>query len=159
MHATPPPVSVHPTTPNFNPEALHDRQRLVCPSPRLGQQNGATLIYSDLFRFPRSLPICSDLRFLFSGRPDLFRFPRFLPICSDLRSLFSGRPRFVPISFRFLPICFQDKSEQIRTNRGNPFLSTPFASPRPRVCGKGFLWEEGFFSEGSFSSDFRALKV
>ena len=52
------------------------------------------------------------------GHPDLFRFS------SDLRSLFSGIPRSVPICsdfFRFVPICFQNKSEQIR--------ETPFADP------------------------------
>ena len=54
----------------------------------------------------------------------------FVPICSDLRSLFSG---FVPICsdlLRFLPICADLFSEQIRTNQGSPFLPTPFASPR-----------------------------
>ena len=56
------------------------------------------------------------------GHPDLFRFPRFLPICSNLRSLFSGMSRFVPICcdlLRFLPICSDLFSEQIRTNQGN----------------------------------------
>ena len=70
-------------------------------APDWGRQKGIT-------------PICSDL----------FRFPRFLPICSNLRSLFSGIPRFVPICsvfFRFVPICFQNKSEQIR--------ETPFCRP------------------------------
>ena len=64
--------------------------------------------------------------------PDLFRFPRFLPICSELRSMFSGIPRFVPICsdlLRFLPICSDLFSEQIRTDQGNPFLPTPFANP------------------------------
>ena len=49
--------------------------------------------------------------------PICFDLLRFLPICSDLRSLLSGMPRFVPIcsdSFRFVLICFQNKSEQIR---------------------------------------------
>ena len=61
------------------------------------------------------------------GHPDLFRFPSFLPICSDLRSLFSGIPRFVPICsallriLRFVLLCFQNKSEQIR--------ETPFCRP------------------------------
>ena len=36
-------------------------------------------------------------------------------ICSDL--------------LRFLPICSDLFSEQIRTNQGNPFLPTPFANP------------------------------
>ena len=57
----------------------------------------------NLFRFPRSLLICSDLRSLFRECPDLFRFDR---ISSDL----------------FRPV--------FRTNQGNPFLPTPFASPR-----------------------------
>ena len=68
------------------------------------------------------------------GHPDLFRFPRFLRICSDLRSLLSGIPRFVPIcSVRFALIssdCSDYKSEQIRTDQGNPFLPTPFVNPR-----------------------------
>ena len=66
------------------------------------------------------------------GHPDLFRFPRFLPICSDLRSLFSGILRFVPICsdlLRFLPICSDLFSEQ--TNKGNPFSADPFCkSPK-----------------------------
>ena len=68
---------------------------------------------------PRFVPICSDFPVFF----------RFVPICvflicSDLRSMFSGIPRFVPICsvfFRFVPICFQNKSEQIR--------ETPFCRP------------------------------
>ena len=55
--------------------------RGVLPSrsepPVWGHQKGVTPICSNLFRFPRFLPICSDLRSLFSG------IPRFLPICSD----------------------------------------------------------------------------
>ena len=69
--------------------------------PIWGQQKGVTPICSDLFRFARFLPICSDLRSLFSG------MPRFLPICSDL--------------LRFLPICSDLFSEQIR--------ETPFCRP------------------------------
>ena len=46
----------------------------------------------------RLTPICSDL----------LRFPRFLPICSDLRSLFSGIPRFVPICSDF----FRSETDQ-----------------------------------------------
>ena len=66
------------------------------------------------------------------GYPDLFRFPRFLPICSDLRSLFSGIPRFVPICsvfFRFVPICFQNKPEQIR--------ESPFCRPLLQIPDLG----------------------
>ena len=73
-----------------------------------GRQKGVTPVCSDLFRFPRFLPICSDFRSVFSG------IPRFAPICSDL--------------LRFLPICCFQK-EQFRTNQGNPFLPTPFANP------------------------------
>ena len=69
--------------------------------PIWGRQKGVSPICSDLFRFPRFLPICSDLRSLFSG------MPRFVPICSDL--------------LRFLQICFQNKSGQIR--------ETPFCRP------------------------------
>ena len=54
-----------------------------------GRQKGVTPICSDLFRFPRFLPICSDLRSSSSGS---------VPIWSDL--------------LRFVPICFQNKSEQ-----------------------------------------------
>ena len=86
--------------------------------PSWGRQKGVT-------------PIC----------PNLFRFPRFLPICSDLRSLFSEIPRFVPIFsvfFRFAPFSSDLSdlfSEQIRTNQGNPFLPTPFANPRQEMTG------------------------
>ena len=57
------------------------------------------------------------------GHPDLFRFPRFLPICSDLRFLFF---RGCPDLFRFAPFCFQNKSEQIReTPFCRPLLQIP----------------------------------
>ena len=58
----------------------------------------------------------------------------FVPIssvCSDVRSLFSGIRRLVLIYsdfVRFLPICCDYNSEQIRTNQGNPFLPTRFGS-------------------------------
>ena len=84
------------------------------------------------------------------GHPDLFRFPRFLPICSDLHSLFSGIPRFVPI-------CSDLFSEQIRTNQGNPFLTTPFASPRLGCCfdtPSGWNLESGFSQFWSILVDF-----
>ena len=48
---------------------------------------------------------------------------------SDLPSLFSGIPRFVPVCsvfFRFVPICFQNKSEQIRDPlSADPFCKSP----------------------------------
>ena len=46
---------------------------------------------------------------------------RFVPICSDASDLF----RFLAILLRFL----------FRTNKGNPFLPTTFASPRNRFRG------------------------
>ena len=126
--------------------------------PIWGRQKGVTPICSDLFRFPRFLPICSDLRSSQTSNPCFFRFPCFFCFLislaffvrfpflfqglegfreeknpSDLRSLFSGMPRFLPICsdlLRFVPICSDLSSEQIRTNQGNPFLPTPFASPR-----------------------------
>ena len=62
---------------------------------------------------PRFVPISP-----FSS--DLFRFALLVvgntPICSDL--------------LRFLPICSDLLTEQIRTNQGDPFLPTPFANPR-----------------------------
>ena len=63
--------------------------------------------------------------------PICFDFPvffRFVPI-----SLFSGRLRFVPSCsdfFRFVPICFQNKSEQIR--------ETPFCRPLLQVPDSSF---------------------
>ena len=60
------------------------------------------------------------------GYPDLFRFPRFLPICSDLRSLFSGMPRFVPICsdlFRFVFRANQNKSGKLLSS--DPFCKSP----------------------------------
>ena len=50
---------------------------------------------------------------------------------SDLRSLFLGTPPFVPICSyfcQFVPICFHNKSEEIR----DFFFADPFASPRIR---------------------------
>ena len=67
---------------------------------------------------------CRMAQFLGSpegGHPDLFRFPRFLPICPDLRSFFSGMPRFVPISADLF-------SEQIGTNQGIPPSADPFGN-------------------------------
>ena len=53
---------------------------------------------------------------------DLFRFPRFLPICSDL---FLGIPRFVLICSDL----FQNKSEQIwETPSCRPLLQVPTVS-------------------------------
>ena len=67
--------------------------------PIWGRQKGVTPICSGLFRFPRCLPICSNLRSLFSG------IPRFVLICS--------------VFFRFV----------FRTNQngsGKPLSADPF---------------------------------
>ena len=76
-------------------------------APDLGSAEGG---HPDLSKFVPISPFSSDL----------FRFVLLVfgntPICSDL--------------FRFLPICSDLLSEQIRTNQGNPFLPTPFANPR-----------------------------
>ena len=83
-------------------------------SPIWCRQKGVSSICSDLFRFPRFLPICVPC---FRECPDLFRF---VPICS--------------VFFRFVPICFQNKSEQIR--------ETPFCRPLlqvPENSGVNFL--------------------
>ena len=66
------------------------------------------------------------------GHPDLFRFPLFSSNLFQFAFLVYGVSSDL---FRFAPICsdvFSDSeiSEQIRTNQGNPFLPTPFASPR-----------------------------
>ena len=58
------------------------------------------------------------------GTPTLGSPQRVTPISSDLRSLFSGTPRFCSDLLRFL----------LKTNQGNPFRPTPFASPR-QICG------------------------
>ena len=82
-----------------------DLGRDVPGAPGLGSAEGG---HPDLFRFVPISPFSSDL----------FRFAllvfRNTPICSDL--------------LRFLPICSDLFSEQIRTNQGNPFLPTPFAN-------------------------------
>ena len=54
-------------------------------------------------------------------------FCRKLP--SDLRSWFSEIPRFVPICSNLLRF-FRFVSRTNQINQGNPFLPTPFASPR-----------------------------
>ena len=74
--------------------------------PIWGRQKGATPICSDLFQFPRFLPICADLHSLFSG------MPRFVPICSDL--------------LRFLPICSDLFSERFQNKSGKPLSAEPF---------------------------------
>ena len=91
--------------PGFHGNSRDIANFLISSEPPLwGRQKGVTPISSDLFRFPRFVPICAPC------------FWEFVPICSDL--------------FRFLPICSDLFSEQIRTNQGNPFLPTPFESPR-----------------------------
>ena len=97
-------VQIH-VAPVFAPARIQENapgELLMYSEPPVwGRQKGGT-------------PICSDL----------FRFPRFLPISSDLCSMFSGMPRFVPICSvfcKFVPICFQNKSAQIR--------ETPFCRP------------------------------
>ena len=99
-------------------------------------KNGSPPPVWDTFLFTFSQIGAPNLGSAERGHPaicsDLFRFPRFLPICSDLRSMFSGIPRFVPICsdlLRFLPICSDLFSEQIRTDQGNPFLPTPLQIP------------------------------
>ena len=74
------------------------------------------------------------------GSPRFVPLSLFLPICSDLRFLFTGIPRFVPICsdlLRFLPICSELFSEQIRTNQGNPFLPTLCKSSK--IADRQFL--------------------
>ena len=59
------------------------------------------------------------------GHPDLFRFPRFLPICSDLRSCC----REYPALLRFVPICSNLFRFVVRTNQntsGKPLSADPF---------------------------------
>ena len=55
------------------------------------------------------------------GHLDLFQFPHILPICSDLRSLFSGMPRFVPTCSNFFWFVFRT----IRTNSADSFCKSP----------------------------------
>ena len=55
--------------------------------------------------FPRMCIGAPGLGSAERGPPDLFRFPRSLPICSDLRSLFSGMFRFAPICSGVSLIC------------------------------------------------------
>ena len=57
-------------------------------------------------------------------RKDLFRF---VPLFKFSSGLF----RFVVLVSRNAPICSDLFSEQISRNQGNPFLPTPFVSPRP----------------------------
>ena len=67
------------------------------------------------------------------GHPDFFRFVPISPFSSDLfrfAVLVFGNALICSDLFRFLPICSDLFSEQIRTNQGNPFLPTPFANPR-----------------------------
>ena len=73
---------------------------------------------------------------------DLFRFPCFLPICSDFRSIlvFGNTPIFCSDCSDFFHFVF-------RTNQGNPFLQTPFASPRNQKLE---------IKKSSFGNDFRA---
>ena len=54
------------------------------------------------------------------GYPDLFRFPRFIPICAPCFWEYTDL-------LRFLPICFQNTSEQIGP--------TPFLQPSLRTLG------------------------
>ena len=87
--------------------------------PIWGRQKGVTPIFpicSDFPVFFQFVPICAPC---FREYPDLFWF---VPIC--------------PVLFRFVPICFQNKSEQIREN---PVLPTPNANPRfgGRLQGEG----------------------
>ena len=97
--------------------------------PIWGQQKGVTLICSDLFRFPRFLPIC-------------FRFAllvfRSTPICSAL--------------LRFVPICFQNKSEHIRETPGcRPLLQIP------EFCWDECFWGGGWILSGGFACSGRHL--
>ena len=84
---------------------------------------------------------------------DLFRFPLFLPICSDLRSLFSGIPRFESDLFRFAPISSDLFRFVFRTNQnksGKPLSADPFGkSPkRSRLCRGPF---RGLFLVGALN--------
>ena len=66
-----------------------------------------------------------DLGLADRGHPDLFRFPRSLPICSEFRSLF----RACTDLFRFAPISSDLFSEKVMETRFcRPLLK--FASPR-----------------------------
>ena len=68
----------------------------------------------------RNPPICGRFGVGQRGVTHLFRFPRFLPICSELQSLFSGMPRFVTICSDIFGFVF-------RTNQAKPFPPTPFS--------------------------------
>ena len=93
-------------------------KRHLGPNPHLGvlnQRKAPTLgsaerLHADLFRFPRFLPICSDLRsiLVFGNTPicsDLFRFA---PIASDL---FSEQIRETPFCQPLLQVSDQRKAE------------------------------------------------
>ena len=80
--------------------------------------------HPDLFRCPRSLPICSDLRSLFWRK--LFRFA---PFSSELFrfALLSNCLRENPDLFRVAPFSSDLFSTQIRTNKsGKPLSADPF---------------------------------
>ena len=107
---------------------LHSLSISLCSPPLFSSRCSHCLAGCPAFLHASAFIGAPNLGSAEGGHPDLFRLPRFLPICSDLRSLFSG---FLPISsdfltfssdlFRFVPICFQNKSEQIR--------ETPFRRP------------------------------
>ena len=83
---------------------------------------GNTPICSDLLWFLFDL-----FRWLFRTNQISFRFPRSLPICSNLRS--SIVDRTAPIcsdSLWFVSICSDLLCERIRTNQGDTFLPKPF---------------------------------
>ena len=67
-----------------------------------------------------------------SAEGGLFRFVPISPFSSDLFrfALLVFGNTLISDLFRFLPLCSDLISEQIRTNQVNPFLPTPFANPR-----------------------------
>ena len=75
------------------------------------------------------------------GHPDFFRFPRFLPICSDLRSLFAGMPRFVPICSDFFRFVFRTNQNKLgKPLSADPFCKSPtIASPEKMGKSKELL--------------------
>ena len=80
---------------------------------------------------PRFVPICSHS-----------------PVCSDLRSVFSGKTPICSGLLHFLPICFQNKPEQIRESlSGNPFCKSPISLLKQPSRSSTFL-ERGTRSNG-----------
>ena len=116
------------------------RQGLFAMTACVCTYTSLAMYTAPIFKMTLQIGAPDDLGSAEGDHPDLFRFPRFLPICSDLRSLFPGMPRFVPICsvfFQFVPAFRTNQNKLGKPLSADPFCKSPIQYLISYLLGNG----------------------